>query len=88
MRRREAEVAVAELRDFVAARQRVREPEPEPAERGPEPGVFPQPVPAEPGERRVPVPAAPAGQWKLVPVAGAFPPRMRRVWVPDPGESA
>jgi hypothetical protein len=79
----EPEKKDSELQEFVHARQSACQPTP------PEPeGLGPQPAPVA-AAIRPDLPAAPAGRWEMVTVAGHFPAKRRRVWVPfSPGEEA
>jgi hypothetical protein len=83
----------AELDELVRAQRAGRDqPDPSPLEEvpKPKPGHFPQVMPAEAEavcklRRSGAASSAPSGRWELVPVAGTFPPRRRRVWVSTEG---
>jgi hypothetical protein len=88
-----ADVQMSELREHIHVQQQAleaeRTPVPEdPVEMKPEPGCFPHPMVPEANDSIATVPTGrpvappPAGEWQLIPIAGRFPPRYRRVWKP------
>jgi hypothetical protein len=75
----------AELKAFVEERRSVEKLESDPPGISVvRPGCFPQPVPVDSADDDMPSigPPAPAGHWEWRPVAGHFPMRRRRIWIP------